>query len=146
MKARARAIAPALMLTLLAACGSHDDQARWNAEAAVKQRLKDPDSAKFSGVFLVRQPAQSDISHVHICGVVDGKNSFGAMTGGTRFVVVALQGQNLFDISNLQIEGPDRSATVDSRSGGQPTTVFEKVYWNAYCVDATHPPTFTGER
>ena len=140
-----RTLFAVLAASMVTACGSRDDQAIWNAEAAVKRQLKDSDSAKFSGVYLVRQPSPSDISRVNICGVVDGKNSFGAMTGGSRFVVVAIQGSNLFDISDLQIEGPNRSATVDSRRTSSPTTVFEKIYWNTHCVDASHPPTFTGQ-
>lgn len=50
-----------------------------NAEAAVKNRLKDPDSAKFD-------PLKDVIGYMNgkpvlVCGQVNAKNSFGAYTG-----------------------------------------------------------------
>ncbi|HVT24384.1 MAG TPA: hypothetical protein VHD95_07135 [Rhizomicrobium sp.] len=50
-----------------------------NAEAAVKDRLKDPDSAKFD-------PLKDVVGYMNgrpvlVCGQVNAKNSFGAYTG-----------------------------------------------------------------
>lgn len=59
------------------------------AQIMVKATLKDPDSADF-GVSFFRAGA--------VCGSVNAKNSFGAMTGQKRFVV-------LFDPPLVSIEG-----------------------------------------
>ncbi|EFI60726.1 MULTISPECIES: hypothetical protein [Comamonas] len=110
--------------TALAGCGSADENFKWTAEKNIARKLKDPDSAKFGKTFIVRKPANElGISEVVACGTIDGKNSFGAYTGGVRFVVRGLQGGDLLDISIMELDDPTES---------KPTT-FEKVYWNAYC-------------
>jgi hypothetical protein len=135
----------AVLAVICAACGvSQDDEFRWTVEKNVAARLKDPRSAKFSGVYLIRQPAQQGYSKVAACGVVDGKNSFGTYAGSARFVAHGIQGNNMIDITSIQIEDPsDRRATIQSRENGKLTTIFEEVYWNAYCVDDNHPSTHT---
>jgi hypothetical protein len=50
-------------------------------QAKIMERLKDPDSAKFSGLFV----SKSSGSPV-VCGLVDGKNSFGGYNGYQRFI------------------------------------------------------------
>lgn len=131
---------------MFTACGQNDNFLA-TAERNVAARLKDPDSARFTQkTFVVRQaPDERGMSSVAACGAVDGKNSFGAYSGGGRFVVRGLQGPNLLDVSIVELENrSERWATVDSRDGEKPTTVFEKIYWNVYCVDSNHPPTYTG--
>ena len=116
------AVAGAAALT---ACGSADENFIWTAEKNIARKLKDPDSAKFGKTFIVRKPADaSGMSEVAACGTIDGKNSFGAYTGGTRFVVKGLQGDSLLDISIMELDDPTES---------KPTT-FEKIYWNTYCM------------
>lgn len=139
-------ISSAVMFTLYG-CGSDDDQFKWAAEKAVASQLKDPDSAKFEKSFVVRKEADSSgFYRLSACGVVNGKNSYGAYSGGSRFVVWGSQGPGTQDVTSVVIENPfERTATVGSRETGKPETVFEKVSWNAHCVDATHPPTFTGK-
>lgn len=129
----------------LAGCGSPDQKAIWTAEKNVAARMKDPDSAKFHSQFLIRLPVDKNgFQTIYVCGIVDGKNSFGAFTGGTRFVVAQSEGRNTFTTTDVQIEDSDRRATVDSADKPQKETIFEAVYWNKQCVDAAHPPTYTG--
>lgn len=125
---------------------SMEDKARWTAEKAVTMQLKDPDSVKFRDIFVVAKPTDiKDIFSVAVCGVVDGKNSFGAFTGGQRFVAKMVTDKSgNGSVKDLQIED-DKRATVDSLRTKNKTTVFEKIYWNDYCVDATHGPTYTGK-
>lgn len=118
------------------------------AEHQVSARLKDPDSAIFAGVFVIRESAKDGGigQSVSACGIVDGKNSYGAHTGGARFVAHGLQGKNLLHFSIVELDDGNRRATVGSRDTSQPETIFEAVYWNKYCVDAAHPPLYTGEK
>ncbi len=112
-------------VSVIAGCGSQDEEFIWTAEKNIARKLKDPDSAKFGKTFVVRKPSTTGaFSEVAACGTMDGKNSFGAYTGGTRFVVKGLQGDGLLDISIMELDDPTES---------KPTS-FEKVYWNAYCM------------
>ncbi|SDM56860.1 hypothetical protein SAMN05428957_10870 [Oryzisolibacter propanilivorax] len=131
----------------LVGCGSDEDQARWSAQKVIAARMKDPDSAKFRDVYTVDAPSTlPNTRRIAVCGVVDGKNSFGTYTGGDRFVVLQSFDSkfNTQDTVTAEVEPADRRATPDSRKAGMPATVYESVYWNRYCVDASHPPTFTG--
>ncbi len=51
-----------------------------NGKSSIKQRLKDPDSAKFRGMFFANNVAPV------ACGEVNSKNSLGGYTGYKRFV------------------------------------------------------------
>ncbi len=131
----------------LSSCGSPDDYAKLSAEKAVAARLKDPPTARFSNEFVVRKPvAKNGQQELATCGVVDGKNSFGGYTGGTRFVVIQMQwfkpAEPSFDNVYVTIDDGDRRAAL-----GEPAhqTAFEKVSWNESCVDADHPATFTAQ-
>ena len=53
-----------------------------NQVLLIKERLKDPDSAKFRNTFIVRVQGQA-----LLCGEVNSKNSFGGYTGFTRFMM-----------------------------------------------------------
>jgi len=134
-------------LLTLHGCGSDDDQFRWAAEKAVQSHLKDPDSAKFERTFVIRaEPDERGYSKLAACGVVNGKNSYGAYSGDVRFVAWGSQGPGMQDIASVNVENPfERSATVGSRETKNPATVFEQVYWNTHCVDATHQPSYTAK-
>lgn len=137
-----------LFLVALSGCGSEDDNARWSAEKIISARMKDPGSVKFGGVYLVEAPPISPHArYVAVCGVVDGKNSYDAYTGGSRFAVLqsfGTAGSKTQDAIWAEIESADRQATVgNSPAERDRTTVFEKVTWNKYCVDEAHPPTYT---
>lgn len=51
------------------------------AQDAVKQRLRDPDSAEFSDVHVSRRAGV-----VAVCGYVNSRNGFGGMSGRQRFI------------------------------------------------------------
>ncbi|KSJ59534.1 hypothetical protein GHV80_16555 [Pseudomonas aeruginosa] len=64
-----------------------NDQQREHAMASVREVLKDPDSAKFSGLIGVRSISAPPDKY-SICGKVNAKNSYGGYTGFTRFAVL----------------------------------------------------------
>lgn len=136
--------------SVLASCGSDDDYARSSAEKQVSARMKDPDSVKFRNEFIVHKEIDKDgFQDLTTCGIVDGKNSFGAYTGGSRFVVSQSRNEKYrtFDTISVMVEDKsERRATVSSRDTDKPETIFERVYWNPGCSDATHPPTYTAQQ
>ena len=84
-----RTTVAAVMCLGLTACGPSEadtkaDKESWMIEktkAAVKQRLKDPESAEFSSVHTV-----DNQDGIIVCGYVNAKNSFGGKNGMQRFV------------------------------------------------------------
>lgn len=77
-------------LVLAAAGGAYfftDPDARFHrrsiAEDAVRAKLKDPDSAKFTEVTAIKIGGKPHA----ICGYVNAKNSYGAYSGPRRFYV-----------------------------------------------------------
>ena len=118
----------ALTGAFLAACGSQDDNARGSAEKAISAKLKDPGSAKFTDVFLVEVKAPApETRHVAVCGTVDGKNSFGAYSGGSRFVVL-----KSFGLGQFKTEGTV-FAEIEDVSSTSSAKAFAQVYWSKYC-------------
>lgn len=73
----------------LAGCGSRSESEQRPsdldiqvaAEAWVRNKLKDPDSAKFSNVRISRKSG-----HPVACGSVNSRNGFGGMSGAQRFI------------------------------------------------------------
>ena len=53
------------------------------AEALIKPKLRDPDSAVFSGIIFHEETADSGPI---VCGYVNSRNAFGGMTGPQRFI------------------------------------------------------------
>lgn len=109
-----------------------------NTIAALKKQMKDPDSTVVRTSYVVQRPDTDGDQEIFICGIVDGRNSFGGYAGGTRFASRSTSSKRLgtFDTWDVQMEDPQQTETahqVGSLSG------FEKVYWNAWCVDAQHP-------
>lgn len=130
-----------LALALPVSGCSKDASAIYTAKAMAKEQLKDPSSARFRGEYVVRRPPDAKgLMEVAVCGLIDGKNGFGAYSGGTRYVAHGFDGssgQSMFDV--IVDDGSKRSMEP-----GEETT-FEKVYWNPSCTDANHPPMKTGE-
>lgn len=56
------------------------------AKEVIRSELKDPDSAKFSGIYGVTSESWK-ISHA-VCGYVNAKNSYGGYVGKRPFAVV----------------------------------------------------------
>ena len=118
----------ALTGALLAACGSQDDAARGSAEKVIAAKLKDPSSARFSDVFLAEAKAPvPETRHVAVCGTVDGKSSFGAYSGGSRFVVL-----KSFGLGQFKTEGT-LFAEIENLSSASSANAFAQVYWSKYC-------------
>lgn len=102
-----------------------------NTETRLRQQFKDPESVviRSSRTISTVDPDSRDAT-IHICGTVDGKNSFGAYPGAVRFVSRSVSRSNTFDTYSVEVEDPRETEvahSVDRRSG------FEKVYWDPNC-------------
>lgn len=97
-----------LCALLLAACGDgeaarqsvKDDSLIFVGQDQIKTRLRDPDSAVFSGVYVSRKSGSPAI-----CGKVNSRNGFGGMSGPDRFVTggaTAIEGDGTMDAANFQ--------------------------------------------
>jgi hypothetical protein len=109
-----------------------------NTTKALKTKLKDPSSMTIRSSYVVEKTLPNGNTEIYICGIVDGKNSFGGYTGGSRFVSksVSSKSLNTFDTYIVEVEDETVKSTAHSANRLSP---FEKVYWNEYCVDDTHP-------
>lgn len=56
---------------------------RAEIEGAVRNRMKDPESARFAVVYAT----QASAGAIYACGLVNGKNSFGGYVGDRPFFV-----------------------------------------------------------
>lgn len=136
------------VVTVINLLTSHDEVVIMNAKNHVAANLKDPSSATFQDIFIVKEPTDTNGSERGtVCGQVNGRNSFGAYSGYTRFVARYFSNRKMdvLDISSVAIESTDRSTSDIALPLGQRQTVFEKVYWNESCIDAHRPKTFSGE-
>jgi hypothetical protein len=109
-----------------------------NTVKALKERMKDPSSMVIRSSYVVQKMDDKGNQTISICGIVDGRNGFGGYAGGTRFASKSEYSKSLetFDTSSVQMEDPEQERTakeVGMLSG------FDSVYWNDWCVDATHP-------
>ncbi|WP_241988151.1 hypothetical protein [Dokdonella fugitiva] len=109
-----------------------------NTEKALREHMKDPGSMVIRSSYVVQKTDAKGNQLIYICGIVDGKNSFGGYAGGTRFASKSEYSKALdtFDTWSVQIEDPEqeRSAREVGMLSG-----FDSVYWNDWCVDASHP-------
>ena len=86
--------------------GPSDADLRVSAQMAVQAQLRDPGSAQFRDVIVVRQD-----SSTAVCGEVNAKNGFGGYIGYTSFVAIG-------SLVQLQTKRDDGFHTL----------------WNAACV------------
>ena len=142
------AFAVSVFAIALAGCSaaSRDEAVETRTREAVAAKLKDPTSAVFEGLRVVRSPSEKE-GWFAVCGVVNGRNSFGAMSGAERFVARGIQksanGSGVLEIATIWFEGGDRRAA--RVADGRAETLFEELHWNAYCTDDRHPPTFSAK-
>lgn len=118
------------------------------AQNEVKKELKDPESAIFGESFVISSPLMKDgirLDAYALCGVVNGRNTFGAYTGGTRFIARGLAHKKSAFVTSVIFEDSDRRATVTSAETDKKATIFEEIYWNKECVDSKHHPTYSGK-
>lgn len=111
-----------------------------NTIKGLKAKMKDPDSMVIQSSYFVQTTKPSGDVEIAMCGIVDGRNSFGGFAGGSRFVSVSSDSKKpaTFDTYIVQM---DESSTSDRAVAKQVKmlTGFEKVYWNGHCVDDAHP-------
>jgi hypothetical protein len=87
------------------------------AKEAITKMMRDPDSAVFGDVFFVNDRKSPTGYYVPVvCGSVNGKNSFGGMTGQKHFVAIMSDA-----VSGVWMEGTT------------PQNVFAPE-WNRYCA------------
>lgn len=136
--------------TTLAACsqGMLDSDAIAYARPAAARQLKDSESARFSGEYVIRNtPDQEGTQTFFVCGRVDGKNGFGAYTGGSRYVAsfgYLAKGDTVLPFY-VSIESPEEMVTTaETLHKLQKESIFEVTVWNKHCVDPAHPATYTG--
>ncbi len=112
---------------ILAACNTQEDELKKIAISSIKEQLRDPDSAKFSGVFLPK----GDKGNVSVCGNVNAKNSFGGYAGTVRFLVYIYNnqenGKSIVHLSKLEASTPTISSDITSQ------TVFDSA-WKVFCT------------
>lgn len=142
-----KALTSVLVCALLVGCSSDRESLISSAQDFVADMLKDPESARFRGIFLIPNEEKDGIlQDIAICGVVDGKNSFGAYTGGQRFVAYGYRGDGILGVHRAYLEGQDRRPTPETYDTEIKETIFESIHWNAVCVDGEHPPTYSGDK
>lgn len=139
----------------LMGCDSLQGQMVKEAKKSVAEQLKDPNAAQFSEIFTVKGNhgainSKSKWQDFAVCGFVNGKNSFGAYAGKTRFVAMLreYESDNRFSLIGVTLEGQSselKQATVESRNSATPESVFEKIYWNESCIGNGHSKTYSGE-
>ncbi|TQI78720.1 hypothetical protein FHU11_4840 [Serratia fonticola] len=112
-----------MVLILLTGCDNGRRLAENYAEQTIGGELKNPSSAKFASVVTYRiKQTDGYADLVHVCGLVDAKNSLGVYTGSTRFVVSFLDKQQP-ELLAKAIEEPENRAA------------FEAVYWKNSCKE-----------
>lgn len=110
-----------------------------NTEKELRRQMRDPDSMVVKSHYTLQKKIEPGRVDIYICGIVDGKNSYGAYAGGTLFASRSVHNQNLgtFDTYSVQLEDPSNKRTANEAGV---LSTFEKLYWNEWCVDAQHPP------
>jgi hypothetical protein len=70
-----------------------------NTLKALKAKMKDPESMAIRSSYIVQRSKGDDSVEIFVCGIVDGKNSFGGYTGGVRFASRSVSSKrfNTFD-------------------------------------------------
>lgn len=105
-----------------------------NTEEELRKHLKDPDSMVIRSAYpVVRNNPGGSNKHIHICGLVDGKNSFGAYAGAVRFVSYSIQTPNSFETHSVEVEDPLKTSEAHDELK---RSDFERMYWDPNCSSA----------
>lgn len=114
---------------LLVGCGTSDSELVVQAQSSIREKLKDPSSAKFERTYVLPHPDTSTkFTHLKsACGFVNAKNSFGAYTGSVRFVVLlgVPNGEREFQVLDTNLEQHPDDDT------------FQKSFWDSVCKLST---------
>ena len=110
-----------------------------DAESRLRQLMKDPDLMVVRSSFVVQRATETGGVEISVCGIVDGRNSFGGYSGGQRFASLSYHHPELetFDTRSVEIEDPAQKAQAEELGR---LSAFESVYWNSRCVDSANPP------
>ncbi|MFK3706734.1 hypothetical protein ACI2JR_17630 [Klebsiella sp. NPDC088457] len=112
-----------IMVLTAGGCGDKNQEARSYAESIINSYLKDPDTAKYKNVTVSRiKQSGSHPDMVHVCGLVNARNGFGAYTGNSKFVVSFLDSPSP-ELIHKEVATPN-TITDDSSSS----------YWQTYCT------------
>lgn len=105
---------------------SSEDADKKNAEMAVRQSLKDPDSAQFGEFTIGYTVTYGKVSEMHTCLTVNAKNSFGGYIGKQEAIVFerVFEGRGKWNLIKI-IEGSHnacvkklQSECIDISAGG----------------------------
>lgn len=88
------------------------------AQAAIRQKLKDPDSAKFGKTIVKTVPNAAGKPTTVVCGTVNAKNAFGGYVGERPFMVFAADNE-------VHLVAPDASLPE-----------LAAILFNKYCIGA----------
>lgn len=83
----------------------------WAEDDTIKKlaaRMKDPASMVIRSSYFI-EVNKGDYTEINLCGIVDAKNSFGAYTGGTRFVSVSHSTKDTFDNFLVELDSSTES-------------------------------------
>jgi hypothetical protein len=109
-----------------------------NTMQKLKLQMKDFNSMVIRSSYIVQRTTETGSTEIYVCGVVDGKNSFGGFTGGSRFASRSVSNKSLGTFDTYLVEVEDEAMKSKARAVKK-LSPFESVYWNNYCVDSTHP-------
>src|SRR5262245_50238013 len=76
------------------------------------EQMRDPESMRIRSSYVIEKTTADGDREIAICGVVDGKNAFGAYTGGTRFVSLSNSSAEFHTFDTLFVEIEDQSETL----------------------------------
>ncbi len=119
----------------LAGCDVTKEMAVEKGKDMVASALKDPDSAKFQGVFMAENQAIGDTHYGFLCGEVNSRNSFGGFTGFRRFVAnFNYSKQGSFEVSYVTLE-----EGVNAKINSNGASYFQDIYWLGKCEPKPAP-------
>jgi hypothetical protein len=128
----------AIAFALLVGCGPSEKQAIDRSQELVRNELKDPRSAKFGYTYFLGS-LSNGARKGYVCGRLSGVGVRETAPRSIRYVSSVTAEDNILIISNLWVEAPDNVSL-----SGTKETIFDRLYWNKYCVDAKHPANQSG--
>ncbi|ENA29998.1 MULTISPECIES: hypothetical protein [Pseudomonas] len=128
----------AIAFVCLAGCSPTEKDAIEKSQALVKKELKDPKSAKFGYTYFLGS-LSSGTGDGYVCGRLSGVGVRETAPRFMRYVSSVSVKENTLVINNIWVEAPDNTSILGTKE-----TIFDRLYWNKYCVDARHPASQSG--
>lgn len=101
-----------------------------DTEKRLRLQVKDPDSMVIRSARTFTRRDEDGTNNIYICGTVDGRNSYGAYGGASRFVSWSTSGSGTFNLVSVTVE--ERDDVTAAERVGRPSA-FETVYWSRHC-------------